>query len=93
MSEYLISDETLATIRRTCYEAGKAGKEVFSVRSPSVEIVRCGDCDFSTDGGEYCRLFAAYEPIGGGDEYGESLAIVSPDGFCAWGKRRESEDQ
>ena len=54
-------------------------------------IVRCKDCDLSTDNGEYCKLFASYEPIGGGDEYGESLAIVSPDGHCAWGKRRESE--
>lgn len=45
MSEHIISDEVLQSIQRTCYEAGKAGREVYTVRgADGSEIIRCRDC-------------------------------------------------
>lgn len=50
------------------------------------EIVRCGDCKYYDIAGPWC-----FEPskvyI---DEYGlEVCATVRPDGFCAWGERKD----
>ena len=44
------------------------------------EIVRCRDCKFSTSMGYQCEWF-----------HGDYLthAQVVPEGFCAWGERRE----
>ena len=39
------------------------------------EIVRCRDCVHSWKEGASCRVFNAFD---------------EPDGFCAWGRRRES---
>lgn len=89
MTEYIISDELLSSICQVCYRAGKAGKEAFTVRTPSVEIVRCRDCEHSYAEGTCCRMFAAYEPIPGGDEYEEQPALVDPNGYCYLGERRE----
>ena len=81
MAEYLISDELLTSIRQACYRAGKTGKEVFTVRTPSVEVVRCKECARSVPDdpdiislGVYCKKFREEFPIGF---------------FCAWGERRE----
>ena len=55
-------------------------------------IVRCRDCRHSRHRGIECAYFAAYEPIPGGDEFGEVLADVEPDGFCAWSERRDADE-
>lgn len=55
------------------------------------EIVRCRDCDLSQKDGTRCILFAGWEPIEGSDVYELVSADVEPDGFCAWGKRREDK--
>lgn len=88
MTEYLISDELLTSIRRACCNAGKAGKEVFTVKAPSIEIVRCRDCEDIGIGmmGLQCdRNVYAIE----NGECVPAAKVVSPDHFCAWGKRRE----
>lgn len=54
-------------------------------------IVRCRDCKHSHKDGTLCNFFASWVPIAGGDEYECMPADVEPDGFCKWGKRRESE--
>ena len=54
------------------------------------KVVRCRDCRHSRHDGIGCAHFAAYEPIPGGDEFGEILADVEPDGFCAWAERRDA---
>ena len=64
-----------------------SGSTTIPVREP---IVRCRDCKHSLLHGTECRHFAAYEPIAGGDEYEEMTYSVRPDGFCAWGKRRNA---
>ena len=52
-------------------------------------IVRCRDCKHGHKGGTLCNLFASWVPIVGGDEYEDVPADVEPDGFCAWGERKE----
>ena len=44
-------------------------------------IARCRDCKFSVDNGKYCAEGCA-------DSW--DWRNVEPDGFCAWGERRES---
>ena len=44
------------------------------------EIVRCRDCKFGIDGGKYCAEGCA-------DSW--DWRNVEPDGFCAWGERRQ----
>lgn len=94
MTEYIISDELLSSICQVCYRAGKAGKEAFSVRTPSVEIVRCGECKHYDEDAGFCTRFREvveehldldwpYQIPEWG--YLES----TPDDYCSWGKRRE----
>lgn len=82
MTERIISEECLEAIWKTCYEAGKLGREVYTVRTADgPEIVRCRDCKMSLNNGEACWYFAH-------EEWGETVpAIVRPDGYCAWGER------
>ena len=47
------------------------------------EIVRCRDCRWLWGSDELCML-----PDGNGDYL---RIYVNPDGFCAWGERREQE--
>lgn len=44
-------------------------------------IVRCRDCKFSDSMGYQCRWFHGDYP---------THAQVQPEGFCAWGERREA---
>lgn len=44
------------------------------------EIVRCRDCKYGIDGGEYCAEDCA-------DSW--DWRCVEPDGFCAWGVKRK----
>lgn len=82
MTEYLISDELLTSIRRACYNAGKAGKEVFTVKAPSEEIVRCRDCEFGLD--------VVAHDYGVGFLWCDLMELpVALGHFCGWGKRRE----
>ena len=80
--ERVISDECLDAIRRRCYEAGRAGREVYTVRdADGPEVVRCRECAFSEGDGDLCVFF--------GDGWNKHTANVDPDGFCAWGIRRD----
>ena len=53
-------------------------------------IVRCRDCENATNDGYGCTLFSHYEQ-GASYRWEDVPAEVEPDGFCAWGERRESE--
>ena len=55
-----------------------------------VEVVRCRDCKYVTDEGYGCKYFSHYEQ-GASYRWEDVPAEVKPDGFCAWGKRKESE--
>lgn len=43
------------------------------------EIVRCRDCKYAWREGTICHVFGC----------GDIPAMVEPDGFCAWGRKRE----
>lgn len=45
-------------------------------------IVRCKDCKHYHDSINGCDEF--------GDEWSDEYANVEPDGFCAWGERRDA---
>lgn len=45
------------------------------------EVVRCRDCVHAHEGARYCDHFSS---SGCGD-----FVDVEPDGYCAWGKRKE----
>lgn len=87
MSEYIIklpnggaADEC---IRLRGYEKSLYGYELHE------EIVRCRDCKYANEDGDECVYFAAWEPLPEGDEFRDVYVDVEPDGFCAWGERRE----
>lgn len=47
-------------------------------------VVRCRDCAHSRREGRECWRF-----VDDPDEDFERIAIAAPDGFCAWGVRKE----
>ena len=48
-------------------------------QSEYVKVVRCRDCKYGIDGGEYCAENCA-------DSW--DWRNVEPDGFCAWGVKQ-----
>lgn len=80
MSERIIDEAVLQGIQRTCYEAGRSGREAFTVRGAGEEIVRCRDCkhlkERKTRPEHVC-------------DFGVEHWGTEPDGFCSWGERRE----
>ena len=57
------------------------------------EIVRCRDCENMFDWAydrPMCKLWAMNDPDESNSSSGSTLyPVVKPDGFCAWGKRKE----
>ena len=79
MKEYVISEDVLDSIRKTSFSAGKLGKQVYTVRGPSEEIVRCEECKNGAQ-----DIPSAYF------QCSLLFARVSPSFFCAKGERREA---
>ena len=96
MTEYIITQEQISELNKahggmkivtswlSCYAIWDTSfspplmkSEHLAITLPNV--VRCRDCKHGVDGGLWCKHFANY-----GD-----LPTVQPDGFCAWGERRE----
>lgn len=53
------------------------------------QIVRCRDCKYATDDGYGCTLFGRREQVGN-YRWEDVTAEVEPDGYCAWGERRDA---
>ena len=91
MNERIYSDEALSAIRRQCYEAGRLGKEAYTVRGGGEKIVRCNDCIHAVIGfadGVKSRAVIGCDRF---DRPTKRIVYeVEPDGFCAWG--REVDD-
>ena len=49
-------------------------------------IVRCRDCKYSWMNGTVCHWFESYNGFSGDPV----PSPVDPDGFCAWGVRRDA---
>lgn len=88
MSEYIISEKDLQYMRNQCYEAGKLGKEAFTVRGHSGhEIIRCKDCRHCNDEGVLSSQFFCVSAHWNNPGYGVK---TRPDGYCFWAEKRES---
>lgn len=75
MGDSIVSDEAMSCIRRTCYEAGRTGREVYTVRCGR-PLVRCADCAnlaVAADGSRYCNVWGRKVPL---------------DGYCHLGERK-----
>ena len=85
MTEYIITDKQLKTATEAYleHELSRPITEVFISGDKLPEIVRCRDCINATGIPEQlvCKL-----PCG---DATASRAWCEPDGFCAWGERRE----
>lgn len=53
---------------------------ITGVTAQREEVVRCRDCKYAWREGTICHVFGC----------GDIPAMVEPDGFCAWGRKRES---
>ena len=53
------------------------------------DLVRCRDCERATNDGYGCTLFDSREQ-GASYRWEDVPAEVDPDGFCAWGERRDA---
>lgn len=84
MSEYIITEKQLKTATEAYFEreVPLPITEVFISGDKLPKIVRCRDCAQYRESVNGCAEF-------GGKWPGE-FANVEPDGFCAWGKRRDA---
>ena len=86
MTERIYSDEDLSAIRLQCYEAGRLGKEAYTVRGGGEVVVRCRDCaHYDMREGFGCSLLGLWS----GKTRGFESFDMGPDGFCAAGRRKE----
>lgn len=77
----VVSEEAMASIRRTCYEAGRAGREVYTVRAGR-QLVRCADCvNWGSFPAEWPR---GYCPV--------VSRCTRPGDWCCWGDRKGEVD-
>ena len=85
MSEYIISDEQIAENRRL------NGRMLLVMPV----VVRCRDCAYMFDWAydrPLCKLWAFNDPDESESGNGNALyPNVKPDGYCAWGERRNDE--
>ena len=81
MKEYIYAERVLSSNR---YEDGLVESIVDPYGERREEIVRCQDCAHSCEDGTSCNYFCDF------DDGLIIPAIVEPDGFCAWGRKRES---
>lgn len=87
MSEYIISDKELLSIKNKCYEAGKHGSQAFTCRAPSEEIVRCRDCRNFKESFMRCKKHFTELYANDGKSIGMVELSVKPDDFCSQGEQ------
>lgn len=87
MSEFIITGEQLNTaVIAIQGQLDRPINEVFIDGDKLPELVRCRDCKFyilDEFGEAECHQFKDY--------YDQPVHWPEPDGFCAWGARREEE--
>ena len=85
MSEYIISSEQFErSIEAIAHDSSIPITEVYVSNVKLPEIVRCRDC-------KHYKAWVLARPQNGGDcRLNKNEVDVMPDGFCAWGERRES---
>lgn len=78
MTEHIYAEQVLSSKR---YGDGVVESVVRPCGERREEVVRCRDCAHAHEGARYCDRFTG---CGLSD-----FVDVKPDGFCAWGERRE----
>jgi len=91
MAEYIIAENEYRVAMRKAYEAGAAGREVYTARDCLTrELVRCRDCRWfynpNIDERDLPPVCTHYR-----DSIMEVTLSQTPDGYCAWGERKEDE--
>lgn len=89
MSEYIITEKQLKTATEAYSEreVPLPITNVFISGDKLPEIVRCRDCSKSI-GGEQCMR---HKSSGwSGNTWVDEYEQVDPDGYCAWGERRDA---
>ena len=89
MAEYIITYDEFRAAMRKAYEAGAAGREVYTARDYLTrQLVRCRDCRWfynpnidERDAPPVCTRYC--------DSILDFALSQIPEGFCAWGERRE----
>lgn len=88
MAEYVISEDEYRSAMRKAYEAGAAGREVYTARDYLTRpLVRCRDCRYfaSDECALVMRIFGEWFDLSTVD----LTLSIDPDGYCAWGERRK----
>ena len=80
MTEYIVTEDEYRAAMQKAYDAGKAGREIYT-------LVRCRDCKHYYEHSEEDLVYCINRPILRGDKYVET----EPDGYCAWGERKEGQ--
>lgn len=90
MTEFIInSDQLERLIEAIEHNTGREVNRMVIDGKRATEIVRCEDCRYANEDGDECVYFAAWESLPDGDEFRDVYVDVVPDGFCAWGERRQ----
>lgn len=89
MSEYIITDKQFKTATEAYleHELSLPITNVFISGDKLPEIVRCSDCDYY-DHWDACGRYREKHVCGHWD-----YLEIEPDGFCAWGERKERIEQ
>ena len=86
MAEYVITEDEYRAAMSKAYEAGRSGREVYTARDYLTRpLVLCRDCKHYYEHSEEDLVYCINRPILRGDKYVET----EPDGYCAWGERKE----
>ena len=94
MAEYVITEREYRAAMRIAYEAGAAGREVYTARDYLTRpLVRCRDCKYNDFGEcEHPRFHAEFTHW----DYSTTEFVPladDPEGYCAWGERREVDGE
>lgn len=89
--EYIVTENEYAAACAAAYEAGAAGREVYTARDYLARpLMRCRDCRWfynpnidERDAPPVCTRYC--------DSILDFALSQTPDGFCAWGERKDAE--
>lgn len=88
MAEYIITYDEFRAAMAKAYEAGAAGREVYTARDYLTRpLVRCRDCRHYYEHSEEDMVYCINRSIFSGAK--SKYAETEPVGYCAWGERRE----
>ena len=88
MSRYIDVDALLKNVDKYPYAQGLMDLIADIQTAPSINIVRCDECQYYEDG--HCESVEMWQSINGYTTECESMSRNADD-FCSYGERKESE--